>query len=70
MSLVKLCFLYGYDFYRLNFGLFFIFMYLFVVFFRRFYEDGVIVLGEEVNMFVGMLFGFNVIDFRYLLLSK
>lgn len=32
---------------------------------RRFYEDGAIVLGEEANMLAGMLLGLNAIDFRY-----
>lgn len=34
--------------------------------YRRFYEDGAIVLGEEANMLAGMLLGLNAIDFRYL----
>lgn len=41
-------------------------MLLFVLFFRRFYEDGAIVLGDEANMLAGMLLGLNAIDFRYL----
>jgi hypothetical protein len=70
MSPVKLCFSYGYDFYRSNLGLFFILMYSLVAFLRRFYEDGAIVLGEEANMLAGMLLGLNAIDFRYSLSSK
>ncbi|XP_043923457.1 RUN domain-containing protein 3B isoform X1 [Protopterus annectens] len=34
---------------------------------RRFYEDGAIVLGEESNMFAGMLLGLNAIDFSFCL---
>lgn len=50
--------------------LFLIFMYSPISFFRRFYEDGAIVLGEEANMLAGMLLGLNAIDFRYLILPK
>ncbi|XP_044242201.1 RUN domain-containing protein 3B isoform X5 [Ursus arctos] len=36
-------------------------------FYRRFYEDGAIVLGEEANMLAGMLLGLNAIDFSFCL---
>lgn len=45
-------------------------MYSLHFFFRRFYEDGAIVLGEEANMLAGMLLGLNAIDFRYSAFNK
>lgn len=34
--------------------------------FRRFYDDGAIMLGEEAGLLADMLIGLNTIDFRYI----